>query len=59
MASITIEQTWRPIGRTSDQTAALIELGINRINRVSELQDSPEARGMIRKVQHMVEVVEG
>jgi large subunit ribosomal protein L30 len=59
MATIKIKQTGSPIRRTSDQRATLIGLGLNKMHRVSELQDSPEVRGMIRKVQHMVEVQEG
>ena len=38
---------------------AVVGLGLNKMHRVSELQDTPEVRGMIRKVQHMVEVLEG
>ena len=56
MATIKIKQTGSPIRRTADQRATLIGLGLNKMHRVSELQDSPEVRGMIRKVQHMVEV---
>jgi large subunit ribosomal protein L30 len=59
MATIKIKQTGSPIRRTKDQRATLIGLGLNKMHRVSELQDSPEVRGMIRKVQHMVEVQEG
>jgi large subunit ribosomal protein L30 len=59
MATIKIKQTGSPIRRKGDQRATLIGLGLNKMHRVSELQDSPEVRGMIRKVQHMVEVVEG
>ena len=59
MATIKVKQTGSPIRRTQDQRATLIGLGLNKMHRVSELQDSPEVRGMIRKVQHMVEVVEG
>ena len=56
MATIKIKQTGSPIRRTADQRATLIGLGLNKMHKVSELQDSPEVRGMIRKVQHMVEV---
>ncbi|EZP53098.1 MULTISPECIES: 50S ribosomal protein L30 [Sphingomonas] len=56
MATIKIKQTGSPIRRTKDQRATLIGLGLNKMHKVSELQDSPEVRGMIRKVQHMVEV---
>ena len=56
MAMIKIKQTGSPIRRTKDQRATLIGLGLNKMLKVSELEDSPEVRGMIRKVQHMVEV---
>ena len=56
MATIKITQTGSPISRTSDQRATLIGLGLNKMHRVSELEDTPEVRGMIRKVRHMVQV---
>jgi len=56
MATIKIKQTGSPIRRTKDQRATLIGLGLNKMHKVVELQDTPEVRGMIRKVQHMVEV---
>ena len=56
MAKIKIQQTGSPIRRTKDQRATLVGLGLNKMHRVSELEDTPEVRGMIRKVQHMVEV---
>jgi large subunit ribosomal protein L30 len=59
MATIKVKQTGSPIRRTKDQRATLVGLGLNKMHRVSELQDTPEVRGMIRKVQHMVEVEEG
>ena len=58
MATIKVKQTGSPIRRTKDQRATLVGLGLNKMHRVSELEDTPEFRGMIRKVQHMVEVVE-
>jgi large subunit ribosomal protein L30 len=57
MAKIKIKQTGSPIRRVSTQRATLIGLGLNKMHRVSELEDSPETRGMIRRVRHMVEVV--
>ncbi len=57
MATIKVKQTGSPIRRKSDQRATLIGLGLNKMNRVSELEDTPSVRGMIRKVQHMVEVI--
>ncbi|MET4895671.1 50S ribosomal protein L30 [Sphingomonadaceae bacterium jetA1] len=58
MATIKIKQTGSPIRRTKDQRATLVGLGLNKMHKVSELQDTPEVRGMIRKVQHMVQVVD-
>ncbi len=56
MAKIKITQTGSPIRRTQDQRATLIGLGLNKMRSTRELEDSPEVRGMIRKVQHMVSV---
>ncbi len=56
MATIKIKQTGSPIRRTKDQRATLVGLGLNKMHKVSELEDSPEVQGMIRKVRHMVEV---
>lgn len=57
MAKIKVKQTGSPIRRPADQRATLVGLGLNKMHRVSELEDTPEVRGMIRKVRHMVEVV--
>ena len=59
MATIKIKQIGSPIRRTKDQRATLIGLGLNKMNKVRELEDSPEVRGMIRKLPHMVKVLEG
>lgn len=56
MAKVKITQTGSPIRRTKDQRATLVGLGLNKRHRSVELEDSPEIRGMIRKVQHMVSV---
>ena len=56
MAKIKITQTGSPIRRTPDQRRTLIGLGLNKMRRTVELDDTPEVRGMIRKVQHMVSV---
>jgi large subunit ribosomal protein L30 len=58
MATIKVRQTASPIRRKKDQRATLVGLGLNRVGRVSELEDTPSIRGMIAKVAHMVEVVE-
>ena len=59
MAKITVRQTGSPIRRRKDQRATLMGLGLNRLGRTSTLEDTPAVRGMIAKVAHMVEVVEG
>jgi large subunit ribosomal protein L30 len=58
MATIKITQTGSPIRRTNDQRQTLIGLGLNKMHKSVELNDTPEVRGMIRKVQHMVAVAE-
>ena len=56
--TIIIRQVGSPIRRPRDQKATLIGLGLNKMNRTRELIDTPEVRGMINKVKHMVEVVD-
>jgi large subunit ribosomal protein L30 len=51
-----VTQIASPIGRKKDQRATLIGLGLNKMNRSRELPDSPDVRGMINKVQHLVRV---
>lgn len=56
---IKIQQIGSPIRRRHDQRETLIGLQLNRIGRVAELPDTPQVRGMIAKVRHLVRVVEG
>ena len=56
MAKIKIKQTGSPIRRPASQRATLKGLGLNKMNRVSELEDTPEVRGMIQAVRHMVQI---
>jgi large subunit ribosomal protein L30 len=58
VAKITVRQTGSPIRRTKDQRATLVGLGLNRLGRTATLDDTPQVRGMIAKVAHMVEVVD-
>jgi large subunit ribosomal protein L30 len=46
------------IGCTDDMRATIRGLGLRRMQQVVERQDTPETRGMIHKVRHLVEVVE-
>ena len=56
MAKIKLTQIGSPIRRTQDQRATLVGLGLNKMHKTVELEDSPSIRGMINKVQHMVRV---
>ncbi len=58
MATITVRQTASPIRRPAHQRATLKGLGLNKIGREVELEDTPAIRGAIAKVAHMVAVVE-
>ena len=54
--TIRVRQVGSPIRREASQRKTLIGLGLNKMGRVRELEDTPSVRGMIRKVQHMVVV---
>jgi large subunit ribosomal protein L30 len=56
--TVTVVQTGSPIGRRWDQEATLKGLGLNKLHRRRTLEDTAAVRGMIRKVQHLVQVVE-
>jgi large subunit ribosomal protein L30 len=56
--TIKVTQTGSPIRRDPKQRQTLIGLGLNKMHRTVELEDTPSIRGMIRKVHHMVEVQE-
>ncbi len=56
--TVTIRQTGSPIRRNAIQRATLSGLKLNKLGRVSTLEDTPSVRGMILKVRHMVEVVD-
>ena len=56
MATVVVKQTGSPIRREKDQRATLKGLGLNKVGRVRELEDTPSVRGMIAKVAHMVRV---
>jgi len=56
--TITVEQIGSPIRRTQDQRATLVGLGLNKMHRRRTLEDTPAVRGMIKKVSHLVRVVD-
>jgi len=55
--TLTVRQTGSSIRRPKDQHATLVGLGLGRIGKQRELEDTPSVRGMINKVAHMVTVV--
>ena len=57
--TITIEQTRSANRRPERQTETLVGLGLNKLRRQSTLEDTPAVRGMLKKVQHLVRVVDG
>jgi large subunit ribosomal protein L30 len=57
--TITIEQVHSPQRRPKEQRATLVGLGLNKLRRRNTLPDTAEVRGMIRRVQHLIRVVEG
>ena len=58
MATIKIKQTKSRIGAPVDQKRTLQALGLHKISQIVEREDNPAIRGMIRKVHHLVTVVE-
>ena len=58
MATIKIKQVKSKIGYPVDQKRTLRSLGLNKISQVVEVEDNPSVRGMIRKVRHLITVVE-
>jgi len=54
--TIKVTQIASPIGRRKDQRATLIGLGLNKLHRTRELEDTPAVRGMVSKVHHLVRV---
>jgi len=56
--TVKVTQTGSSIGRPKDQLETLKGLGLNKIRRTRELEDTPSVRGMINKVAHLVHVDE-
>jgi large subunit ribosomal protein L30 len=56
--TVTVEQIGSPIRRPKEQRATLIGLGLNKMHRRRTLADTPQVRGMIAKVAHLVRVVD-
>jgi len=58
MGTIVVKQIGSPIRRPKDQLATLKGLGLNKMNRTRELEDTPSVRGMVNKIPHLVTIIE-
>ena len=56
--TIVVKQVGSPIRRPAKQRATLVGLGLNKMHKTRELEDTPSVRGMINKIPHLVEIVE-
>ncbi len=54
--TLRVTQIGSPIGRRNDQRQTLIGLGLNKMHRTRDLEDTPSVRGMINKIPHLVRV---
>ncbi|PKP85547.1 MAG: 50S ribosomal protein L30 [Alphaproteobacteria bacterium HGW-Alphaproteobacteria-2] len=56
--TIVVKQVGSPIRRPDVQRRTLIGLGLNKMHRVRELEDTPAVRGMVAKIPHLVQIIE-
>ena len=56
--TIVVKQIGSPIRRPDKQRQTLIGLGLNKMHKTRELEDTPAVRGMVRKIPHLVEIIE-
>jgi large subunit ribosomal protein L30 len=56
--TIVVKQVGSPIRRPAVQRRILVGLGLNKMHRTRELEDTPSIRGMVAKIPHLVEIVE-
>ncbi|MAY87131.1 MAG: 50S ribosomal protein L30 [Pseudooceanicola sp.] len=56
--TIVVKQIGSPIRRPAKQRATLIGLGLNKMHKTRELEDTPSVRGMVASIPHMVEIIE-
>ena len=56
--TIVVKQIGSPIRRPAKQRATLIGLGLNKMYKTRELEDTPSVRGMVSSIRHMVEIIE-
>ena len=56
--TIIVKQIASPIRRPAVQRATLIGLGLNKMHKTRELEDTPSVRGMVYSIPHLVQIIE-
>ncbi|WP_193139722.1 50S ribosomal protein L30 [Meridianimarinicoccus sp. MJW13] len=56
--TIVVKQIGSPIRRPAKQRETLIGLGLNKMHKTRELEDTPSVRGMVNMIPHLVEIIE-
>lgn len=56
--TIVVKQIASPARRPAVQRATLVGLGLNKMHKTRELEDTPSVRGMVRSIPHLVEIIE-
>jgi large subunit ribosomal protein L30 len=56
--TIVVKQIASPIRRPAVQRATLIGLGLNKMHKTRELEDTPSVRGMVYSIPHLVQIIE-
>ena len=56
--TIVVKQIGSPIRRPAKQRQTLIGLGLNKMHKTRELEDTPAVRGMVASIPHLVEIIE-
>lgn len=56
--TIVVKQIGSPIRRPAKQRQTLVGLGLNKMHKTRELEDTPSVRGMVNKIPHLVEIIE-
>jgi len=56
--TVIVKQIGSPIRRPIKQRQTLVGLGLNKMHKTRELEDTPAVRGMVAKIPHLVEIVE-
>ena len=56
--TIVVKQVGSPIRRPAEQRRTLVGLGLNKMHKTRELEDTPSVRGMVNKIPHLVQIIE-